>query len=129
LVEFYNFHQSYHQDFQADSITNRKNRLTHPKSSSNMIQKDSKSQKLTPYQGSKRCFGHFRCTCGRKWQSGNSWANKFQKCEGCDTQVYPFKQTPLQRSENKVDLTKEHPMHLCQKCQELGRSCVNKLYN
>ena len=30
----------------------------------------------TPYQGQKRCFGEFECkTCGRRWMSGNSWAN------------------------------------------------------
>lgn len=26
---------------------------------------------LTPYQGSKRCFGYYKCSrCGRKWMSG-----------------------------------------------------------
>jgi len=33
----------------------------------------------TPYQGKKRSFGKFKCiTCGRRWMSGNSWANYSQ---------------------------------------------------
>jgi len=48
---------------------------------------------LTPYQGTKRCFGEFKCPkCKRKWKSGNSWANVGQDCIKCKIMVYPEKQ-------------------------------------
>jgi len=48
---------------------------------------------LTPYQGTKRCFGEFKCPkCKRKWKSGNSWANVGQDCIKCKIVVYPQKQ-------------------------------------
>ena len=43
---------------------------------------------LTPYQGSDRVFGFFRCPkCKRDWRSGNSWADTAQACEKCVTWV------------------------------------------
>jgi len=48
---------------------------------------------VTPYQGTKRSFGEFKCPkCKRKWQSGNSWANVAQPCTKCSLMVYPHKQ-------------------------------------
>ncbi|KAL9652378.1 hypothetical protein ABK040_012033 [Willaertia magna] len=86
--------------------------------------------KLTPYQGTRRVFGKFQCPqCHRGWMSANSWANKGQKCQRCDIMVYPYSQTQLEKSSedaDKIDLTKHHPMHLCQRCQELGRYCGSK---
>ncbi|KAJ8037405.1 Zinc finger CCHC domain-containing protein 24 [Holothuria leucospilota] len=81
---------------------------------------------LTPYQGTSRVFGEFRCTnCNRLWMSGNSWADTAQECTKCRIKVYPHKQTPLQKSgdSDKCDLNKAHPQELCGKCQKLGRSC------
>jgi hypothetical protein len=44
--------------------------------------------KLTPYQGSKRSFGFYRCTvCPRSWQSAYSWANCSQDCKSCQGAV------------------------------------------
>lgn len=53
-----------------------------------------KYQKLTPYQGKKRSFGHFRCEdCDNEWESAYSWANKGQQCRTCYMSfVYPYKQ-------------------------------------
>lgn len=83
-------------------------------------------QKKTPYQGTKRCYGYFSCECGRTWESGNSWANSYQQCEGCSSKVYPFKQEALQKkTDSKIDKTKHHPMNLCQRCQKLGFYCGN----
>ena len=40
------------------------------------MQADPKVVGKTPYQENKRSFGEFICTtCGRRWMSGNSWAN------------------------------------------------------
>ncbi|KAL0491970.1 zinc finger CCHC domain-containing protein [Acrasis kona] len=80
----------------------------------------------TPYQGDKRVYGYFQCSsCRRKWESGNSWANKGQECKRCDVIVYPYSQKPLKKVEedSKIDQTKEHPMELCEMCKELGYSC------
>lgn len=47
----------------------------------------------TPYQGSKRCFGFFRCfKCKRKWVSGNSFANMAQTCIKCRLMIFPYQQ-------------------------------------
>ena len=80
---------------------------------------------LTPYQGSKRVYGSFKCTnCHRTWESGNSWANSGQMCSRCKIMIYPYNQTELLKpGDNKVDLNKPHPAEYCEKCQKLGRSC------
>ncbi|KAF5826726.1 hypothetical protein DUNSADRAFT_2260 [Dunaliella salina] len=78
---------------------------------------------LTPYQGTNRMFGHFRCTCGRRWFSGNSWADYGQDCEACGKNIYPHTQTPLLKSKNPSDPEKPHPQELCGKCRALGRHC------
>jgi len=55
----------------------------------------SNGMQKTPYQG-KKVFSEFRCpTCKRYWSSGNSFANKGQKCMKCDIMVYPYHQCPL----------------------------------
>ena len=61
-------------------------------------QADFKSQKFgeqqlqTPYQGKKRCFGEYLCSCGKSWKSSNSKANESQVCTKCGKSVYPTKQ-------------------------------------
>ena len=87
----------------------------------------SNNKKKTPYQGENRCFGEFRCpNCNREWKSGNSWANKGQKCESCKgNYVYPYKQTRLDgsKAQENVNRNKAHPADKCQKCRQLGRPC------
>uniref|UniRef100_A0A383W7Q1 3CxxC-type domain-containing protein n=1 Tax=Tetradesmus obliquus TaxID=3088 RepID=A0A383W7Q1_TETOB len=92
---------------------------------------------LTPYQGHGRAFGYFQCpTCDRKWMSGNSWADMGQECQHCRINVYPYKQwqcrtdcaaaADLEKSKDdssKIDQTKHHPEHLCEKCKRLGHYC------
>ncbi len=85
-----------------------------------------KGSGLTPYQGTRRVYGYFQCqSCGKKWESGNSWANTYQECKKCKVNVYPYKQKRLdERSEDSlIDTSKEHPQHLCGKCQKLGYYC------
>ena len=78
---------------------------------------------LTPYQGTKRSFGQFKCPkCLRKWTSGNSWANVSQSCIKCRIAVYPVKQLPLQKR-NDNEPAACHPQHLCQKCLVQGFYC------
>ncbi|TNV75375.1 hypothetical protein FGO68_gene16825 [Halteria grandinella] len=85
---------------------------------------------LTPYQGSKRVFGFFRCECGKTWQSGNSWANQYQQCKSCTEKVYPYEQRALEKPnpDDKVDKDKPHLQHLCGKCKTLGRLCTKRFY-
>lgn len=55
-----------------------------------------------------------------------TWANTAQKCRKCCAWVYPFFQSPLEKSQsmNKSNKNKRHPQELCQKCQRLGRPCT-----
>ncbi|KAG2430845.1 hypothetical protein HXX76_009819 [Chlamydomonas incerta] len=105
--------------------------LLRPKSVINIVASARRGPSgLTPYQGHERMFGKFRCTsCGRRWQSGNSWANKGQMCKRCDILVYPYSQEPLEKLEDDdriIDPNKPHPQELCQMCQELGYPCTSK---
>ena len=84
----------------------------------------------TPYQGKKqgedRCFGEFKCPkCKRKWQSGFSWPNMGQECKSCNAgYVKPYKQSPLQKSENDGrDPKRNHEQAKCEMCRSLGRPC------
>ncbi|KAA0724860.1 Zinc finger CCHC domain-containing protein 24 [Triplophysa tibetana] len=55
-----------------------------------------KGEGLTPYRGTKRCFGEYKCPKSkRKGMSGNSWANMGQECIKCHVNVYP--QRPLEK--------------------------------
>merc|ERR1711937_476028 len=89
-----------------------------------MNQKQNKGK--TPYQGKNRTFGIFKCnSCNREWMSGNSWANIGQNCKKCMKIVYPYKQSKLEKAKDaeKIDLKREHPQWLCQKCIKLGFPC------
>lgn len=45
-------------------------------------------------------------------------------CKGCEDQVYPYRQVPLIKMQEKMSPSlSPHPMELCGKCQELGRPC------
>lgn len=96
------------------------------KGRSNVACSARKGKGLTPYQGSNRVFGYFRCEgCQRHWMSGNSWADMGQKCTRCGVNVYPYKQMPLEKTDDddKIDDTKPHPEELCEKCRQLGYNC------
>src|SRR6218665_1569618 len=81
---------------------------------------------LTPYQGTKRCFGEFQCpNCGKKWMSANSWANVGQNCLKCGISVRPHVQRPLEKRFNIIRGGRAYPQHLCGKCIELGSDCHN----
>ncbi|CAI8058491.1 Zinc finger CCHC domain-containing protein 24 [Geodia barretti] len=82
----------------------------------------SSHSKKTPYQGRRRTFGYFCCrSCKRTWNSGNSWANRGQKCKRCWRMIYPHIQRPLKRPTKKEK--KPHLMDLCGMCEELEYSC------
>ncbi|CAG9316898.1 unnamed protein product [Blepharisma stoltei] len=81
----------------------------------------------TQYQGPWRVYGYFRCEkCKRTWSSGNSWANCGQQCLKCNINVYPHLQTPLIRSKTSKSEgpEKAHKSDLCEKCKQLGYSCL-----
>jgi len=91
------------------------------------IDKMAKGKGLTPYQGDRRCYGYFKCSCRKRWESGNSWKDTYQECKRCKAKVYPYKQKMLEKVEGSlIDSSKEHPQHLCQKCQQLGYYCRSK---
>ncbi|XP_077989396.1 zinc finger CCHC domain-containing protein 24-like [Glandiceps talaboti] len=76
----------------------------------------------------RRCFGEYQCTkCNRKWMSANSWKDAGQRCQSCNTVVLAHKQKPLEKPEELAvgDRKKEHPQHLCMKCQSLGHPCTD----
>ena len=55
-------------------------------------------ENLTPYQGKGRRFGYYKCgQCRKHWKSAYSWANEYQRCRSCGTNVYPYKQRPLEK--------------------------------
>jgi hypothetical protein len=84
-----------------------------------------KSKGLTPYQGHHRCYGYFKCSCGKEWESGNSWKDTFQECKRCKEKLGAYKQMRLEKTtdESRIDTTKPHPQELCGKCQKLGYYC------
>eukprot|EP01080_Neovahlkampfia_damariscottae_P009740 gene9740-2067_t len=106
--------------FRTDQIIDI-NHKSRPKKQENI------NHETRPKKKQERLYGMYKCTnCGRRWESGNSWKGCYQKCEECFSKVYPYSQNPLIKSVNKSDIRKPHPMELCQKCQQLGFSCVNQ---
>ncbi|OMJ88588.1 hypothetical protein SteCoe_9452 [Stentor coeruleus] len=70
----------------------------------------------------RRKFGFYHCKdCNRKWQSANSWEEFGQECQRCGKLVMAYKrQNLIKPEENKIDLKKEHPRGLCEKCKKYG---------
>ncbi|OMJ95836.1 hypothetical protein SteCoe_739 [Stentor coeruleus] len=69
-----------------------------------------------------KMFGYYHCKdCNRHWQSANSWKDYGQKCQSCGKIIMAYhREEFLKNEENKIDLKKPHPKHLCQKCQIYG---------
>ena len=54
----------------------------------------------TPFQGQIRVYGYFRCgNCHRRWESGSTFRDKLQKCQGCESECYPHEQRILRQKE------------------------------
>lgn len=70
----------------------------------------------------RKMFGYYRCKdCNRHWQSANSWRDYGQKCQSCKKIVFAYRRDEfIKNEENKIDLKKPHPKHLCQKCKIYG---------
>ncbi|CAG9313566.1 unnamed protein product [Blepharisma stoltei] len=84
------------------------------------------SQRLTPYQGQKRCYGFFECdNCERYWESAYSWANMGQQCRSCLSNVYPWSQKSLEVIGVFRCGERSHEKELCEMCSFLGYSCVD----
>lgn len=67
-------------------------------------------------------FGKYKCSCGNKWASGNSWTGMGQECKNCKEYVYPYSLKPLCSSPDQYQ-RKPHLEELCGMCQRLGRNC------
>jgi multidrug efflux pump subunit AcrA (membrane-fusion protein) len=83
-------------------------------------------RRLTPYRGDDRAFGEFRCArCGgRRWCSGHTYADAWQKCQRCEARTYPFAQRPLDTRASGADGGPPHDRARCGMCQRLGRLCT-----
>ncbi|XP_065182384.1 zinc finger CCHC domain-containing protein 24-like [Sycon ciliatum] len=79
---------------------------------------------LTPYQGKRRTWGEFRCSCGKRWSSGNSWRDTWQRCQSCAEEVYPYEQRPLEPSTDPDRGV--HDQRNCGKCIRMGRCCRDR---
>jgi hypothetical protein len=88
--------------------------------------------RLTPFRGGKdhRVFGEFRCSAGgarcnngRRWKSGNTFCDTWQRCQGCETETYPFAQRVLERREDEQDNGKPHDSGRCGRCLN-GHRCT-----
>jgi hypothetical protein len=87
--------------------------------------------RLTPFRGDEdhRVFGEFRCSApgknckGRRWKSGNTYCDTWQRCQGCETKTYPFAQRALERREDDRDDGKPHDAGRCGRCLS-GRRCT-----
>ena len=73
----------------------------------------------TPYQGRKRCFGHYKCC--KEWTSGYSWADTCQQCSDCSKYIYPYKQSTLKKTNKRG--ASAHIQALCAKCCHRELSC------
>lgn len=109
--------------------TTKKRNKRRKAANGNMGTKDNTADdgpKLTPYQGKSRMFGYFHCDeCNKEWASANTWANCFQKCKGCNGQIYPYKQYHLRKGKGPKREAPPHPQDLCQRCMQLGSFCGN----
>jgi hypothetical protein len=75
--------------------------------------------RLTP-GSSDRMFGSYQCSsCRRKWMSSWSWTDKYQMCNGCNRQCYPYSREELRGGSGSND-QKPHDHSRCQKCKEVG---------
>ncbi|CAD7088388.1 unnamed protein product [Hermetia illucens] len=92
------------------------------------------NKQSTPYQGSSRCFGKYKCPkCNRAWASACSWANTWQQCNACKSKVYPHNQWKLKKRKNQKPTKpdedadakiKGHIKELCEKCRIIGSNCL-----
>ncbi|CAN0386002.1 unnamed protein product, partial [Ectocarpus fasciculatus] len=87
---------------------------------------------LTPFQGNRRVFGYFICrACNdKKWVSAGTWKNKWQKCKGCERELYPYQQHVLEKRDHVDDSEERRPHHMdrCEKCIEKGEICMPRYY-
>jgi hypothetical protein len=76
----------------------------------------------------KRMYGKFACSkpkgCGNEWSSANAWKGYKQGCLKCNEDVLSWDLYFLRRNKDN-DGAKLHQVRLCEKCKELGHSCVS----
>lgn len=81
----------------------------------------------TPFQDSdnERVYGYFKCSnCNKTWESAYSWKNKWQQCNSCETNIYPYYQCSLGKAGKKLNDLTSHDVMRCQLCLELGSVCA-----
>ncbi|KAI3632389.1 hypothetical protein MIR68_009495 [Amoeboaphelidium protococcarum] len=75
----------------------------------------------------------FGCVnCAHRWKSARGQPGVYQKCKECLTPCFPteFQYEPPNRLGNMNRETMVgHNSELCQKCEELGYSCMNEIGN
>ena len=86
-------------------------------------------RRLTPFRGEldHRVFGDFKCSApgcaGKRWSSGYTYCDVWQRCQRCETEIYPFAQRPLERLENDDEERGPHDSNRCGRCLS-GRRCA-----
>lgn len=81
---------------------------------------------LTPFQGidTLRVFGYYQCVCGRAWPSARSWKDSWQKCQSCQSCIYPYEQNLLMEGDKEDDEDKRpHDQERCERCLKLRTLC------
>ena len=74
--------------------------------------------------GAKRFFGHFECgVCEVRWKSSYTWQGYTQACRECEVHLWPKRVYHLEQTDGSTSRLPHKP-ELCQKCQELGRMCL-----
>ena len=83
--------------------------------------------KTTPHWGDNRVCGEYRCLgcrrSGRRWASGHSWADAWQRFKGCESKVFPYAQYPLKSGGDFGEERGPHDAKRRSMCLRLGRPC------
>jgi len=71
--------------------------------------------------------GNFQChnvKCRKNWTSGHAWTNKYQKCERCQTKVYPYDMYVRDKPKPRPGRAgRPHNRDFCEKCIKLKIDC------
>ena len=70
----------------------------------------------------RRQYGYYRCYyCRRTWESAFSWGRYGQVCMNCGSKVNAFYREEIYGlRETHNDLSKRHPVELCEMCGRVG---------
>lgn len=89
-----------------------------------LIEEKLEGKEKSLFDGKLRCFGIYKCSCLRHWQSANSWSRKGQRCNNsCDEIIFAHRQTPLGSGGGRRDRP-GHSEEKCLKCHDIKQLCT-----